>query len=232
MSLKIQKNAIFVADAHYNEKNLEFLSFLKQVENKKIITKQIFLMGDMFDFLSNENKYFIKINKHVIDLLNALSKTIEIIYLEGNHDFNIQSLFPNILVIQRQSQPLNLKYNNQTISISHGDKFEIFLYDIFCIIIRNKIFLKLLETLDFNNIISKKISYNLMQKNICVKMTNFDEFAKKRLLHYSSDIVIEGHFHQGKIYKTKNKLYINIPSLSCDKKYFILHNNEFKEEVL
>ncbi len=232
MSLKIETNAIFVADAHYNEKNLEFLFFLKQVENKKIITKQIFLMGDMFDFLSYETKYFIKINKHVIELLNKLSKKIEIIYLEGNHDFNLKKLFPSIFVIRRQKQPLNLKLNNQTISISHGDKFENFIYNIFCMIIRNNIFLNILEILDVNNIISKKISYNLMNKHICVKMSNFDEFAKKRTLNYSSDIIVEGHFHQGKIYKTKNKLYVNVPSLSCDKKYFVLHNNEFKEKVL
>ncbi len=232
MSLKIQTNAIFVADAHYNDKNIELLIFLRQIEDKSIITKQIFLMGDMFDFLSAENKYFININKSVIDILNKLSKTIDIIYLEGNHDFNIQNLFPNILVIKRQDQPLNISFNNKIMSISHGDKFENFIYDIFCMIIRNRFFLKLLEILDFNNSISKKISYNLMKKNICVKIPNFQEFAKKRLLHYSSDIIVEGHFHQGQVYKTKDKLYVNVPSLCCDKKYFVLHNNEFKEELL
>jgi UDP-2,3-diacylglucosamine hydrolase len=53
----------------------------------------------------------------------------------------------------------------------------------------------------------------------------------KRIENYDSDIIIEGHFHQGKSFTSNNQLYVNIPSLCCDKKYFVL-NNTFEEKIL
>ena len=47
MYLSIKDDAIFVADAHFNKKNREFLTFLKKVESNEIITTQLFLMGDI-----------------------------------------------------------------------------------------------------------------------------------------------------------------------------------------
>ena len=62
MYLSIKQDSIFVADSHFNEKNRELLTFLQKVESKEIITSQLFLMGDMIDFISGESKYFIKQN--------------------------------------------------------------------------------------------------------------------------------------------------------------------------
>ena len=86
MYLSIKQGSIFVADSHYNQKNRQFLLFLKKLENKEIKTTQLFLMGDMIDFISGESKYFIKRNSEILELLNKLSNEIEIIYLEGNHN--------------------------------------------------------------------------------------------------------------------------------------------------
>ena len=105
MYLSIKQDAIFLADSHFNEKNRELLIFLEKVESKEIVTTQLFLMGDMIDFISGESRYFIQQNIEVINLLNKLSNEIEIIYLEGNHDYNLKSIFPNIQVIKREKQP-------------------------------------------------------------------------------------------------------------------------------
>ena len=117
MYLSIKQGSIFVADSHYNQKNRQFLLFLKKLENKEIKTTQLFLMGDMIDFISGESKYFIKRNSEILELLNKLSNEIEIIYLEGNHDYNLKNLFPNINVIKRENQPVLGKLNNKTVSI-------------------------------------------------------------------------------------------------------------------
>ena len=98
MNLNIKEGAIFVADSHFNQKNIEFLQFLNKLEKEEIKTSQLFLMGDIIDFISSECKYFIKQNHEIIDILNNLSKKIEIIYLEGNHDYNLQELFSNIKI--------------------------------------------------------------------------------------------------------------------------------------
>lgn len=228
----IHQGAIFVADSHYNQKNRQFLLFLKKLEKKDIKTTQLFLMGDMIDFISGESKYFIKQNSELIDLLNKLSNDIEIIYLEGNHDYNLKILFPNIKVIRRESQPLLGKLNNKTVSISHGDNFINWKYDLYCKFIRNAIFLRFMNFIDINFFISKKIENALLNKNICHKMKDFRALVEKRLKNYNTDIVIEGHYHQGETFNIKNKKYINIPSLCCQEKYIRIKNLEFLGETI
>lgn len=221
MCLSLKKGAIFVADSHFSEVNIEFLFFLEKLKKKEIETSQLFLMGDMFDFISGESRYFVKINQKLIDIINELSHSIEIVYLEGNHDYNLQKLFPKLKVYKRENQPIFAKYQDKKIALAHGDIFTPKAYDIYCKIIRNHPLLVFLNLIDFKYWLSKKIYNKLIKKNICSKMKDFNSFAKRRLVKYNSDIVIEGHFHQGKFYEEKNKLYINIPSLCCDKKYTI-----------
>jgi len=227
MFLNIQENAIFVADSHYNLKNEQFLTFLKSLENNRIETKQLILMGDNFDFLSAESKYFIKQNKTAIELLNKLATSMEIVYLEGNHDYNLQKIFPNIKVIKREKQPLFAKYKDKSIALSHGDNFINWKYDLFCLVIRNSILLKFLNIIDFGNFISKKIESLLLEKNVCHRMENFKKIINKRINNYKTDIIIEGHYHQGSTFEFENKKYVNIPSLCCDNKYFKLNNYKF-----
>jgi UDP-2,3-diacylglucosamine hydrolase len=227
MFLNIQENAIFVADSHYNLNNGQFLIFLENLAKNKIETKQLILMGDNFDFLSSESKYFIKQNKTAIELLNKLSNNIEIVYLEGNHDYNLQKIFPNIKVIKREKQPLFGKYKDKSIALSHGDNFINWQYDLYCSIIRNSILLKFLNMIDFGNFISKKIESSLLDKNICHKMKDFKSLVSRRVNNYNSDIIIEGHYHQGSTFELENKKYINIPSLCCDNKYIKLNDYKF-----
>ena len=230
MYLSIKQGAIFVADSHYNQKNKELLIFLEKVESKEIVTSQLFLMGDIFDFISGESRYFVQQNSVVINLLNKLSQKLEIIYLEGNHDYNLKTLFPNINVIKRENQPLLAKFEQKTVSISHGDNFINWKYDLYCKFIRNNIFLKFMNFIDINFFISKKIENALLNKNICHKINNFEHIVEKRLHNYSTNIVIEGHYHQGNRYFFDNKEYINIPSLCCQKKYTRIKELEFQGE--
>ena len=232
MYLSIKQGAIFVADSHYNQKNKELLIFLEKIESKEIVTTQLFLMGDMIDFISGESRYFIKQNSDVINLLNKLSNEIEIIYLEGNHDYNLTTIFPNINVIKRENQPLLAKFEDKTIALSHGDNFINWKYDLYCKFIRNTIFLRFMNFIDVNFFISKKIEDSLVKKNICHKMRNFEEIVSKRVKNYNSNIIIEGHYHQGNRYLIDEKLYINIPSLCCQKQYIKIIDLEFKGESI
>ena len=224
----IKENAIFIADSHFNEKRSQFLTFLKKLKSKEIETQQLFLMGDMFDFISGESKYFIKRNNKVISLLNKLSEDIEMIYLEGNHDYNLKNLFPKIKVYKRESQPIFMNYQNQKVALSHGDIFvNDKFYEVYCKFIRNHIFLLFMNAIDFKNFISKKIYYGLLGKNICHNIKSFKDIVSKRVKHYNAKIIIEGHFHQGKEYIIDEKRYKNIQSLTCSNEYIVLTNNEF-----
>lgn len=63
-------------------------------------------------------------------------------------------------------------------------------------------------------------------------MNDFKSLAIKRISNYKSDIIIEGHYHQGKTYNIDNKTYVNIPSLCCDNKYTVFRNEKFEGEPL
>ncbi|WP_419770281.1 MAG: UDP-2,3-diacylglucosamine diphosphatase [Candidatus Marinarcus sp.] len=227
MCFNIEENAIFIADAHFNEQRGEFFKILEKLKTKEITTTQLFLMGDMFDFITQESYYFIKQNQKVIDLLNELSCGMQIVYLEGNHDYNLEKLFPNITIISRDNQPIRGLYKTQKVALSHGDNFDKFSYNLYCKIIRNRPLLRFLNAIDFNHWLSKKIDAFLKVKNICHLFNNFEELAQRRVKNYQEDIVIEGHFHQGKEYLCGNQLYVNIPSLFCSKEYVQLNNGTF-----
>ncbi|NQY20725.1 MAG: UDP-2,3-diacylglucosamine diphosphatase [Campylobacteraceae bacterium] len=228
MCLNLQESAIFIADTHYNEKNQILESFLIDIKSGKIKTSQLILMGDIFDFLTFQTKYFIKKNKGVIELINELALSIEITYLEGNHDYNIQKIFPNIRIYTRAQQPIDAKYKDKTIQIAHGDLYVGKVYDIYCSIIRNRILLSFINLIDRKDKLASKIYYSLMKKSICHKIKDFKSLIGIKINNYSSDIVIEGHYHQGDQIEYENRFYINIPSLLCSNEYVLIKEGFIK----
>ncbi|MCK9161393.1 MAG: UDP-2,3-diacylglucosamine diphosphatase [Arcobacteraceae bacterium] len=219
-TLNIKENAIFIADSHYNKNKTELVDILTQILENKISTTQLFLMGDIFDFLSSESSYFINLNQNIIDLINSISQNIEVFYFEGNHDFNLQTLFPNVLIFDRKSQPVAFMLKDKKAYLSHGDIYTPFTYNLYSKIIRNSCVLRFLNFIDINNFISKFIERSLSQKDICKELSNFDLKAKNRVLLYPEcDIIIEGHFHQNYQISYNNKLYVNLPSAYCSKSY-------------
>lgn len=220
----IKNDAIFVADSHYSSKNKLLFEILSKIESNIIKTSQLFLMGDIFDFLCSQVTYFKNINQPIISLINKLSQKVEINYFEGNHDFNLEKIFPKINIIERSEQPVYIKHNSQTVALAHGDIFTPFSYNIFTAIIRSPLVLTILNTIDVGNWLTKMTEEKLLEKSICQKQKNFEEFVISRVKNYKASLVIEGHYHQG--YISEN--YINIPSLACDRTYMKYKNNEFK----
>ena len=211
MPKEIKENALFIADAHYPHHGDEFLQILKRLDSKELQTTQIFLMGDIFDLLFGHNNYIQKFSQEAIELLTKLSKTIEIIYLEGNHDFCLQEIFPDINVYSRQEQPLHFKLNNNDVYLSHGDKYETkFGYNLYSTLLRHKISLTLLRP--FQKLIIDHRMKKLKTKHICQKFYAHQKRFNAILNHYPKEaLVIEGHFHQALQYKN----YISLPSLAC-----------------
>jgi len=220
----IKEGAIFIADSHYPTHGYEFLKILQKIDNQEIKTEQLFLIGDNFDLLFGYNRYIQKNAQDVIDILNRLSHKIEIHYFEGNHDFLLSNIFPNIKVYNREEQPIKFKLNNKNIYISHGDKYlSSTTYNIYSKILRNRYFIKILKPLDKK--IIDYINNRLSQKNICHKFHNFENRIKKILNIYPEDtIIIEGHFHQGVIIQN----YYSLPSLVCQKKIAIIRNDKIE----
>ncbi|MCV3453812.1 UDP-2,3-diacylglucosamine diphosphatase [Campylobacter sp. FU_520] len=213
---------------------------MQALKDKKIQTSQLFLMGDIFDLLIYEVKATHGFAKAYIDLLEELADEIEIIYLEGNHDFNLAKFFKNVKVFSIKQQPLLCEFQDKTlVKLTHGDIFlKPFLQ--FCLkSLRNHY---LLFFLNFLNVISKekitqKILKNQNKKQLIRKIPHFSALVKERLKHYNIGFIIEGHYHQDVFLEYENIKYLNLATFAYKESFFVVkyepeirfHKIELKE---
>ncbi|HEX5710571.1 MAG TPA: UDP-2,3-diacylglucosamine hydrolase, partial [Sulfuricurvum sp.] len=145
---ELREGAILVADSHYAPWRTPFIDFLHAVERGEIKTSQLILMGDNCDLLFGLVDETLRLNDEIITLLNTLSMSMEILYLEGNHDFRLSPVFPNITIVPRTKQPLIMVHDSQKIALLHGDITVPFGYEIYTALIRNRPILYCLNLLN------------------------------------------------------------------------------------
>ncbi len=231
----IQEGALFISDAHDNESRDGFYNFLRELEKRETLPSQLFLMGDMFELLVGNVTYTKLLFKDTIDILNSLSHKVEIFYFEGNHDFDLKTIFPNIKIFPIQVQPTLFRFKGKKLLLSHGDLNQGTGYSIYTGIVRNIIILKILNFIDTltKNSISKKIISLHIDKDICYKIKDFKQIIKQKIQKYDIglseiDFVCEGHHHQNREFVFENLKYKNFSSFACDKSYFKI---TFAEEI-
>jgi UDP-2,3-diacylglucosamine hydrolase len=229
--IKLQEGAILIADAHYSNEYPQFYGFLKAIDSEKIKTKQLILMGDMFELLFGVIEQTHTDNIKEIALINKLSKHIEIIYFEGNHDFGLQNIFPNITVFPLQQQPQITEFNGQRVQLSHGDTNTPLGYQVYTKLIRNPLILFMIGLVDklCVHCIISWLKRRGEKKDPCYKIKGFKEIIYKRLKGVESeniDVVIEGHFHQDLSFTLYGFDYINLASFACNQKYFTVQSNQ------
>lgn len=227
----LQSGAILIADAHCAPWRTSFIDFLRALESGDVVTPQLILMGDIFDMLYGPIPRTYGYNTEGIDLLNRLCEKIEIVYLEGNHDFLLSNLLPNLHVVRREDQPYIVNYEGKAIALSHGDNAMGMGYEIYTALIRSPFVLRFLRTFDTlgNGFIVKWLEKQMQKKSHCRAIENFEVLIANRLksLNYESiDILIEGHFHQNRIIKFPQFDYINIGAFACNERYFTVQSNQ------
>ncbi len=220
--IEIQENALFIADSHYPHHGDDLLVLLQKIENGDIQTPQIFLMGDNFDLLFGYNDYIQTFSEAVISLLQRLSKIMEIHYFEGNHDFCLSEIFPDIHVYSREAQPVWFTLGHKKAALSHGDRYATGVgYGLYCKLLRNQRTLTLLKPWEYAIIDSRM--HKLSKKNICHHFKGFEHRVEKILSHYkTADLVIEGHYHQAK----RSGKYISLPSQACQHQIAVVEEGE------
>ena len=223
--LSIRENAIFVADAHYPHHGDEFLRLLTALEEGRIETPQLFLMGDIFDLLFGCGTYVQNFSSEAVAKLQRLSGKMEIHYLEGNHDFCLKSIFPRINVYSRREQPVRMKMGGKSVALAHGDLYDTgWGYGLYSFLLRQCGFLCLFKRWDRS--LSEPHLKRLRGKKICRDFADFEAKAERIAAHYpaEAELIIEGHFHQGR----KIGRYLSLPSLACQKELGIVRNGEIE----
>jgi UDP-2,3-diacylglucosamine hydrolase len=229
VQIVLKDGAVFVSDAHENGINRKsFASFLKKVDLGEINMPQLFLMGDMFDFLSGSVKHTLPFHEEELKLLDKIAQNIKVYYFEGNHDFNLNGIFKYVNVIPIEKQPFYVKSSNLTFALSHGDLYVGFFYGIYTKAIRNKSIIFILNKLDFGGWITKFVLKSQKDKKICRTIENFEEKIIPKLKKYKNcDMVLEGHYHQNKTFTYNHIKYINFASFACDKLFYRFENLQF-----
>ena len=222
--IDIKNNAVLIADVHYKKGDKKFLNLLqKLIDNPP---PQLFLLGDIFHLLLPFN-YLIEYNKEAINLINKLSIKTQIFYAYGNHDFKIDYIFPNIIFSDAFVD------KKKSIFLTHGDLTgSDFFYKLYTKVIRNKLFLKTIHFLSFNFVNHWLFDKVLQKKICCKKILNFSKIITNKKFFF--DIILEGHYHQNKIFQNGDKIYINLGAFYCIKSYFLLqldNNNPTIKEI-
>lgn len=127
--------SVFFSDLHVksnSDTRYELLQKFLCSEQAKI-SKQIFLLGDIFDLMIGPHATYLEEYKKFFDLLaDYLNQGKNIFYFQGNHDFHIHKLFEmfylkynlkkNVVVLD---EPLVFKLNEKNIYLGHGDELDI-----------------------------------------------------------------------------------------------------------
>lgn len=230
--IELKEGAFILGDAHYSHNRPELLEFIRSIHSKKLKPTQIIFMGDIFDALFGSISKTLKKNKEIINLLEDISLEIEIIYLEGNHDFNLKKVFTNMKIFTIYNQPVECSYNDKKIYLAHGDFQSNFGYRAYTWFIRNPFILPILNLLNntFNNLVLKNLDKYLGVKDDCKEFEGFKEFISTRLENkFDCDYIIEGHFHQNKTLNYAKFIYINLAAFACNQSYFVVNSSNNKE---
>jgi len=226
--------ALIISDAHYSAQRPKLLELLQNILKGSVEASQLILMGDIFDLLFGPIAFTYTRNQEAVATINAISKKMSVLYLEGNHDFAIQNYFPEIQVIGLQDQPLHVRFKDQNVLLAHGDFGSTLSYRVYTATIRSKVVLSLLGFID--TLIGHRIIYALDrylgEKDDCYEIGEFEALVQKRLqsnnlLEY--DALIEGHFHQNRQFYYKNFYYVNLAAFACNERYFVVKS---QQEVL
>ncbi len=235
-SFTLKEGACIISDAHYSHRRPQLLFFLKEIESGAFSCSQLLFMGDILDALFGNVAYTQSQNSEIVATLQSISEKIEVIYLEGNHDFYLKNIFPKMQIFPLQKQPVRAVYQDKMIAFAHGD-FDLGLaYRVYCAFIRNPFVLMTLGLFDAltSHSILKNLDNHLSKKDDCREFIGFESYIKKRSLKkYGCDYFIEGHYHQNQSFLFEEFGYINLGAFACNQRYFIVkstQDNELLEE--
>jgi len=228
---EILPGALLISDAHYSAVRPQLLSLLQAIDSKTLDVPQLLLMGDIFDLLFGQIAVTHAMNGEAVAVLQRICRRIPVLYLEGNHDYNLAPLFPDARIVPLSRQPVACRCNGRSLLLAHGDFNQPLPYRLYTALIRNGAVLRLLgwiNRLTGNGIIAKLEAY-LDRKNHCHGMEDYEGFVREHLAPLAlegTDVFIEGHYHQGKAFDFGTLRYFNPAAFACNLHYAIVRDDQ------
>ncbi len=213
------KPIYFISDAHLEGNNHSvdekretlLLDFLRFVEQKG---EKLFIIGDLFDFWFEyrsviPRRYF----KVLFALKTLIDRGVEIHYVTGNHDFWMDTFFPEDLHIQIHDKPLDIQIEGKRFHIAHGDGLARgdVRYRMLKKILRHPFHIRLYRILHPDLGFALADFFSRLSRNhrkIKDRDEEYTHYAKARFQE-GFDCVILGHTHSPQEYRELGKTYIN-----------------------
>jgi UDP-2,3-diacylglucosamine pyrophosphatase LpxH len=222
--------ALIISDIHLGSESSKVKELIPRLEAKLQMGQVdiLFLLGDIFQDIN-----FRRLKKHhwsFLSLLRKYSDKIEIVWIIGNHDIDLENVMAHMVGLKTYEK-YDFLQGDKKILLLHGHQFDSF-------ITRHKITSKIFTEL---YLLLQKIP---MLKSGIIKLINHFEInyagsrdeVKDGAIEYAKkhnyDIVICGHTHKPEIYvKDEDVVYVNTGSWVSNIGTFITLENGIPEII-
>ncbi|MCX5868866.1 MAG: UDP-2,3-diacylglucosamine diphosphatase [Proteobacteria bacterium] len=119
-------SSLFIADAHLTGRQdpnqSKLVEFLQALSRGTPEPESIFILGDLFEFWIGENLVALYEYGPVIEAFRKLStRGWRINYIEGNHDFFLDSLRTQVANLRIYPNPAEIHLDEKKFFLAHGD---------------------------------------------------------------------------------------------------------------
>lgn len=231
-------NIVFISDGHFSglddPNQADLVKFLDSLENIGALA----ILGDLFDFWTGSNRVVEKNYRPALDALERVKKRgIDIIYLEGNHDFSMGPIFTERLKASVHNEFLELRVGDARFLLGHGDTVSMTTgYRVWRAFLRGPFFKLIAFAARPSGVwaIANKLSRRSRKKTGAKRENTTEkalrEFAKARIKD-GFDGVMLGHSHEAGVHEEvvngKKGVYANPGSWAGGRTYLFYDGTEF-----
>lgn len=230
----------FISDIHFGllghdeevERELKFVEFLYSIKDS---AKELYILGDLFDYWFEYKRVIQKGYFRTFTALNDLVRSgTNIHYLIGNHDFMHRDFFEKEVGVKLYQENIEVEIDSKKFYLAHGDG-----------LVKNDYGYLILKKV-FRSKIAQNL-YSLIHPNLGIKIAKgtsntsreytghkdygegdgLYEFAKTKF-EMGFNFVILGHTHQKRIEEYNNRIYANLGTWLEKPMYGIYENGKFE----
>jgi UDP-2,3-diacylglucosamine hydrolase len=236
----VKDSYLFISDIHLGLRSREIESkkerlLVKFLELAKNEAKELFIVGDLFDYWFEYKRVYQKGYFRTLTALQDITEAgVKIHYFIGNHDFMHGDFFEKEIGAAMYDDPIERVLNGKRFFIGHGDGMvkNDTGYNILKKIMRNKTLQTLYSWVHPDIGISIASGTSKSSREYTSKK-NYGEIdglydAARSKIDEGFDYVIFGHLHKRQFVQYKNGTYINLGSWLDAPCYGIFRGSKFE----
>ncbi|MCG7585784.1 UDP-2,3-diacylglucosamine diphosphatase [Photobacterium sp. OFAV2-7] len=213
-------NAIWLSDIHLGFRDCKAEYLLNLLNNTQCDT--LYLVGDIIDFeMMNRTIHWPESHQEVLrKIINIASGDTRVVYIPGNHDYQVREFIGNILLnVEILSRLVHTNADGRQYLVTHGDEFD---HAVLC-----SRFLKMVgdasyyQLLRLNRVINRvrkclglpywSLAYYVKNRvgNARKAIEHYEQAAAQEAVRQGLDGIICGHLHQPELRTINGVLYCN-----------------------